>query len=272
MCEEQQKLKRDYLLLMNKELTTLLSAIKLAGHTIQDMQTRKLEVQVKSNHDICTLADLKANEILQETILGAFPEDGWLSEETKDDLKRLTKERVWIVDPIDGTREFVGGLNEYAVSVALVIQGHPVVAAVYNPSTEELFYAKAGSGAWKNNVPIKCLLSNNFPLVLASRSEYRRGEWEIFIDQFEIKPIGSIAYKLALVADGSASATFSLGPKNEWDIAAGVLLVSEAGGWVGDRDFQPFVFNQRNSLVSGIIACSQPSLKAIRDAIQAVAS
>lgn len=242
---------------MQKELTILLQAVKAAGTAIVALPQAHLNVSLKSNFDVVTQGDLLANDILKSALLQAFPKDGWLSEESVDDLRRRNTKRVWVVDPIDGTREFAKGVPEYAISVALVEHGEPILAAVFNPATDELFHAEKGKGVWLNGKPVVCRLKNDESLLLlASRSEYRRGEWSTFEVNNEVKQVGSIAYKLGLVAAGKADATFSLGPKNEWDIAAGVLLVQEAGGVVTDKKGQPFLFNQEKVLVNGIVATS----------------
>jgi myo-inositol-1(or 4)-monophosphatase len=238
------------------ELTILIDAVREAGVAVAAMRHAGVEVTRKANNDMLTQADLLANEILRAKLLTAFPDDGWLSEESVDDVARLRCRRVWVVDPIDGTREYVEGLPEYAVSVALVVGGLVALACVFNPETNEMFSAQSGSGTFLNGKRVQCKQHcHDRLLLLASRTEYQRGEWGRFSDD-EVKPVGSIAYKLALVAAGCADATFSLSPKSEWDIAAGVLLVAESGGVVMDKSRQPLVFNQSNVLVNGIIASS----------------
>ncbi|HEU5280857.1 MAG TPA: 3'(2'),5'-bisphosphate nucleotidase CysQ [Gammaproteobacteria bacterium] len=242
---------------MQAELAVLLQALTAAGEAVLSVRSRGFTVKEKANADVLTEADLAADQILKNALLGAFPEDGWLSEETEDNAERLNKSRVWIVDPIDGTREFIEGIPEYAVSVALVQHGVPVLAGVYHPETKACFHAVKGEGAYRNGVRLHCRASAEPPYVLlASRSEFKRGEWVPFASQ-TVKVIGSIAYKLALVAAGEADATFSLGPKSEWDIAAGVLLVTEAGGYAGTCEGSPYVFNQANCRVKNIAACSE---------------
>ncbi|SRR5579883_194494 len=240
---------------MEHELTVLLQAIQEAGEAILTLQKAGFSIMRKANSEIVTQADLVGNDILKKQLMRAFPEDGWLSEETLDDPKRLTCRRVWIVDPIDGTKEYAQGLAEYAVSVALVEEGQLVLSAVFNPAKGELFHAVRGKGAWLGNDKLVC--EKTIPeklLLLASRSEYARGEWEVYERHHRVQQVGSIAYKLALVAAGRAHATFSLGPKNEWDIAGGVLLVLEAGGVVTDKHRQAFAFNQEKVVVQGVVA------------------
>ncbi len=244
-------------MLFARELETLRKVVVEAGQAVLRIAEEELKMTFKLGMEPVTTADFMANGILKDTLTGNFPDYGWLSEETRDDLDRLKKKRVWIVDPIDGTKEFISGIPEYTVSVALVEEGAPVLGVVYNPSRDELFTAVKGSGAWLNYFPIRADHPfSNFPVVLGSRSEVHRGEFEPFLTSADIRPVGSIAYKLALVAAGQADATFSLGHKNEWDIAAGVLLVQEAGGRVSDRDGKTFKFNRKRTLVDGVVAAS----------------
>jgi myo-inositol-1(or 4)-monophosphatase len=252
-----------------ESLEVLKKYVHDAGQAIFQMAAEGFETAYKANEDPVTTADLKADSILREGLLKEFPGTGWLSEETCDDYSRLDKKMVWIVDPIDGTKEFVSGIPEYAVSVALAEHGQPILATVYNPATEELFSAAFGRGAWLNAKAINAehtLMSK--PVLLASRSEIKRGEFEPFESSAKIKQCGSIAYKLALVAAGMADATFSLGPKNEWDIAAGVLLVSESGGNVTDKGGESFTFNQRSTLVDGIVATTKDAFEPVRRLIE----
>jgi len=240
-----------------REAEVLEAEIRKAGHGILEIAAQGFEVFTKIGDDPVTVADLAADASLKKGLLAAFPETGWLSEETVDNPARLQKELVWIVDPIDGTREFAAGIPEYAVSVALVQNGNPVVAAVYNPPKDELYTARAGKGAWLNGVRLSGDRAvSDPPVMLASRSEVKRGEWAQFDDLVQIHICGSIAYKLALIAGGEADGTFSLGPKNEWDIAAGVLLVQETGGVATDKTGKAFRFNSPKTLVNGIVGAT----------------
>lgn len=256
---------------MADEIKVLLEAIKEAGDAILLVQKKGVNVAHKANHDLVTEADIKANEILKKTLLSHFPKDGWLSEESVDDDTRMKRHRVWIVDPIDGTREFVQGIPEYAISVALVEEGIPLLSAIYNPAREELFYAVKGQGSWTGQQRIYCksIPSGKNLLLLASRSEYARGEWKNIAMQFPVTQVGSIAYKLALIAAGEAQATFSLGPKHEWDIAAGVLLVTEAGGKVSTKWRERIKFNQKNTEIDSIVATAKENYEHILSLIKA---
>jgi len=249
-------------------IDVLLPAMQLAGNEILAMQNANLKISNKQNNDIVTQADLAADRILRDQLLGHFPEYGWLSEESVDDLSRQQAQRVFIIDPIDGTREYATGVPEYAISVALVEDGVPIVAAIFNPATQELFHAIKGKGAWLNNQQIHCKSDSSASLtLLASRSEYRRGEWSQFETNHTVIQVGSIAYKLALIAAGKADATFSLGPKSEWDIAAGVLIVQEAGGFALNQQAEAFKFNNQDILVNGIVAANNTLKNTIFDLI-----
>lgn len=251
------------------EILVVTNAVLDAGRTIEKMAVQGFSTEYKENTDPLTSADLAANRILKEQLTSAFPDYGWLSEETRDDQSRLAKRFVWIVDPIDGTKEFVARVPQYSVSVALVDNGKPVLGAVYNPATDEFFLAVKGRGATLNNKVIQVTEEpNGRGKILGSRTEMRRGEFEWAKELFDVEAVGSIAYKLALVAGGNVDATFSLNPKNEWDIAAGVLLVEEAGGRVVDKAGNAFHFNQENTLVSGIIAASSARFEVVTENIK----
>ncbi len=203
-----------------------------------------------------TQADEESDALLKARLLGAFPDYGWLSEETKDSRERLGRRRVWIVDPLDGTREFTLRVPEFCVCVALVEDGRPVVAVEYNPATDQLFAAERGGGTTLNGVPARVSRQANVAeaVVLASRSEDKRGEWDPFKPRCRVKLTGSVAFKLAELSAGRGDATFTLTPKNEWDICAGTLLVEEAGGRVTGLEGEPLVFNQASPLRPGMIA------------------
>lgn len=240
----------------DRALEVAIQAVRKAGQVVLSYYSSRYKVREKSADNPVTTADLEANRILRETLMQAFPEAGWLSEESADNPERLQRQMVWVIDPIDGTKEFIQGIDEFGIVVALVVNQQVEVAVTYNPVRQELVRACRGRGAFCNDRPIhvsttSCLQA---AVVLSSRSETRRGEFERFRDILTIKPVGSVAYKLAQLARGEGDMTFSLVPKNEWDICAGTLLVTEAGGRVTDRQGQPFCFNQPDTLRTGIIA------------------
>jgi myo-inositol-1(or 4)-monophosphatase len=214
-----------------------------------------IEAEYKVGHDPVTEADRAVDEVLRKNLIRG--DEGWLSEETVDDFIRLDKKRVWVVDPLDGTREFVQGIPEFCVSIAMVEDGVPVAGGICNPATDELILGSRETGVTYNGKPAQPSQRKDLhgALVLASRSEVKRGEWKQFESaEFNIRPMGSVAYKLGLVAAGRADLTFTLVPKNEWDVAAGAALVESAGGWVLKLDNSPLRCNQKNPLISGLLA------------------
>lgn len=215
-----------------------------------------IETEYKIGHDPVTEADRALDAVLRKELLRDG--EGWLSEESVDDPIRLERSQVWVVDPLDGTREFVKGIPEFCVSIGFVEDGIPVAGGIYNPATDETFLGSIESGVFYNGKPSKPSQRKSIDgaLVLASRSEVKRGEWKAFENSsFTIRPMGSVAYKLALVAAGLADITFTLTPKNEWDVVAGAALVRSAGGFVSTLDKANLTANRRDPLLSGLLAC-----------------
>ncbi len=214
-----------------------------------------------SDGSVVTEADRAVNRMLQNLLLR--DQEGWLSEESRDDLRRLDKDRVWVVDPLDGTREFVAGIPEWSVSIAMVEGGRAIAGGVCNPATGEIFLGSKETGVTYNGKQAHASTKDRLEgaVVLASLTEVSRGEWERFQQSsFLIHPMGSVAYKLARVAAGLADATWTLSPKNEWDVAAGVALVEAAGGYVQFLPNAEPRFNKKNTLLPGLFACG-PFLK-----------
>jgi myo-inositol-1(or 4)-monophosphatase len=237
-------------------LQRIQSALEAARVVFRRFTLGALEAQYKAGHDPVTEADRTLDAVLRKELLREG--EGWLSEESVDDLTRLKQARVWLVDPLDGTREFVAGIPEFCASVAMVENGWPVAGGIYNPATNETFLGSIGSGVTYNGKPVNPSQRKSLSgaLVLASRSEVNRGEWKRFENaDFRIQPMGSVAYKLALVSAGLADITFTLVPKHEWDIAAGVALVESSGGFVSTLDHGPLRCNQRDPLIESLIAC-----------------
>jgi myo-inositol-1(or 4)-monophosphatase len=238
------------------------AAAREAGAIIKAYYDKPVEQVAKTDkgagrdENWLTQADSESDEILKGRLLGAFPGYGWLSEETADSADRLAKSRVWIVDPLDGTREFTLKVPEFCVCIALVEDGKPVVGVEYNPATNQLYSAALGAGTTLDGarVHVSTIAHVSLAKVLASRSEDKRGEWDPFKPYCHVTLTGSVAFKLAELSAGNGDATFTLTPKNEWDICAGTILVTEAGGKVTGLEGEPLVFNQKSPLRPGMIA------------------
>jgi myo-inositol-1(or 4)-monophosphatase len=253
----------------DRELEVAVEAARAGGAVVKKYFKGDYEVHEKAPDNPLTVADTEADEAIKAVVLGAFPDDGWLSEETADSSERLSLSRVWIVDPLDGTKEFVQHIPEFCVCVALTVDGVVEAGVSYNPVEEKLFAAARGRGTTLNGNPVSCsgVTDLSQAVVLASRSELGRGEWHDYTGLMQVKPTGSVAYKFALIAAGEADATFSLTPKNEWDICAGTLLVEEAGGTVTDRHGRPLTFNNERTLLPGLISAGPGLWGPIRDLI-----
>lgn len=255
------------------EFKLAIDSVLAAGKIVRTIYNSSFEVSWKSKDDPLTEADLQANHAILETIQTNFPNDGILSEEVTDNTDRLTKDRVWILDPIDGTREFVQKNPEFSISLGLAVKGKPVIGVVFNPITRELFAGIVGVGAvyflLEDNLELdisKLSLSQHKfqrnivkPSAYVSRSEFYKyklfDENQYWKESFELKPVGSIAYKLALTSANKGDLSISLKPKNEWDICAGVALVEAAGGKVIDLFQQTQIpFNTPHHLHKGILA------------------
>jgi myo-inositol-1(or 4)-monophosphatase len=240
------------------DLALAIDAARAAGRLALEHWQRALDVRHKAADQPVTAADIAVDRLLRARFADARPDDGWLSEESRDAPARLERGRVWVVDPIDGTRSYIARRPEFTISIALVVAGAPVVGVVCNPATDELYHAVRGGGAAKEqggtNAPLRVRPAPARPLLVASRSEVAAGELEPFGDDWDIAVVGSTAYKLARVAAGEADGYLSRGAKSEWDVAAGVLLVQEAGGRATELDGTPARFNRPLPVLRGIVA------------------
>jgi myo-inositol-1(or 4)-monophosphatase len=214
----------------------------------------------KGPGQVVTEADIAIDRFLKERLLAARPGDGWLSEETEDDPARLGRRRVWIVDPIDGTRSFAEGVPEFAVSVALVEDGAPVLGLVLNPATDELFLAARGRGASLNGAPARATARPSLEgaRIVASRFESKRRRFGELLPSVELSTIGSLAYKLALVACGRFDGYLSWRRTHDWDIAGAAVLLAEAGAVLTDADGGAIAFNREHPVHDGLLAGGAP--------------
>ena len=242
-------------------LTRIETAMAAAGAVFSRFTPGAIETEYKNGHDPVTEADRAVDAVLRQNLLRDG--EGWLSEESVDDVSRLSKSRVWVVDPLDGTREFVQGIPEFCVSIGFVEDGRPVAGGICNPATNETIIGALDFGVLYNGKPRRPSKRTALKgsLILASRSEVKRGEWQQFQSAgYQVRPMGSVAYKLARVAAGLADITFTLTPKHEWDVAAGAALVGSAGGFVSTLENTPLECNRKNPLLSGLLA-SGPFLR-----------
>ena len=250
-------------------LVRIEEAFQAAEGALAPFRSGAIRADRKRDQSPVTEADRAVDKVLREILLRVG--EGWLSEETKDSPERLANDSVWVVDPIDGTLEFIDGIPEWCVSIGYVRDGRAVAGGIFNPATGEKILGSIASGVTYNGQPagVSERSSLQGALVLASRSEVKRKEWEGYEEWgFEIRAMGSVAYKLALVAAGRAEATWTLSPKHEWDVAGGAALVAAAGGFVSTLELAEPRFNQPSCWLPGLVAGGLPLRDEIAASIQ----
>jgi myo-inositol-1(or 4)-monophosphatase len=249
---------------LDEDETLLAEAVREAGAVALGFFDRGLIGRAKADNTPVSDADLAANDVLHAKLRLARPHYGWLSEETEDDPARLDAERVWIVDPIDGTRAFLQRHSDWAVSVALVENGLPVLGAVFGPVGDELFMARAGRGAFLNGrrIDVADLDRLEGATIITGTDQIRDKPGRLPWPPIERVWVNAITYRLARIASGEVHATFALTGKSEWDLAAATLLVQEAGGRVTDAQGVDLRFNQPNPRINGLVAAG-PRLHAL---------
>lgn len=206
-----------------------------------------------------TEADLAVNEMLQRELRAARPDYGWLSEETEDTQQRLAQQKVFIIDPIDGTRSFIEGADTWAHSLAIATDGQVTAAAVYLPLLDKLYAASAGQGATLNGAPIQASSREELTgaSMIAAKPNLHPHNWRgQKVPEVKRSYRPSLAYRLSLVAEGRYDAMLTLRDSWEWDIAAGDLILREAGAKTTDKRGQPLRFNNPHPQVKGVVAAA----------------
>ena len=219
----------------------------------------------KDDGSLVSKADIEINDLLNKLLKNKNPEFGWLSEENEDDKSRLNKKITFVVDPLDGTKAFLEGKKEFSISIAIVKNGLPISGIVFSPSTGEMFEAEKNKGSWKNNK--KIIISKYKKLekckMIAFKPMFSHPAWKEPWPKMDVENRNSIAYRMALVASGQYDAMMALNSKNDWDIAAGDLLISESGGVVTLHTNKKIIYNTENIKKPSVIGTN----KSIHDKI-----
>ena len=243
---------------MARDAALLIEAVRDAGALARSMFRTELRSWTKGASSPVSEADIAVNDLLEQRLRSATPDYGWLSEESIDDEARLNKPLVWIVDPIDGTRSYLAGREDWCVSVALVEGVSPVLAAVFAPVTQEFFFAARGGGALRNEVPVHATTGTELdfsrvagPKPLVERLNRGAGEISLY------PRIGSLALRLCRVAEGRLDAAFAGGQSRDWDLAAANLIVQEANGNMTALSGDPILYNRRDVTHGVLVAAGR---------------
>jgi myo-inositol-1(or 4)-monophosphatase len=239
------------------DLTLIADAIRMAGRVATSfVGTTARRWDKPGGAGPVTEADLAVNDLLHSVLRNARPEYGWLSEETEDNTDRLSRDTVFIIDPIDGTRSFVEGSDTWAHSVAIAHKGVVTAGAIFLPLRGKLYTAAQGGGAFLNGVAIKASDQSDMKhaTVLAARPATDAKHWHSGVPAFERAYRPSLAYRMSLVAEAEFDAMLTFRPTWEWDVAAGALIVTEAGGRCTDTAGAPLTFNNTHPTLPGVMA------------------
>jgi myo-inositol-1(or 4)-monophosphatase len=244
---------------LHEDFELLQIAVREAGAVALGYFGTEVASKQKPDGTRVSEADLAANDLLRAALVGNRPSYGWLSEESADDPARLGCRFTWIVDPIDGTHAFLSRVPEWTIAAALVDNGRPVLSAVFNPVTSEMFTARRGHGTRLNGAQIFVRDRSQVEgaKMIGSAGQFKKKIWSEPWPEMNVRWVHSIAYRMARVAQGRAHATISMTAKHEWDLAAPALLVQEAGGRATGIDGGALTFNQPVPRLRGLVAAGQ---------------
>jgi myo-inositol-1(or 4)-monophosphatase len=241
-----------------RDARLLQATVREAGSLALSLFGTELKNWIKGTSSPVSEADIAVNDLLEARLRSATSDYGWLSEESADDADRLSRRRVWIVDPIDGTRSYLAGKPDWCVSVALVEDAAPVIAAVFAAASDEFFFALRGEGATLNGLAVQATGGTDIdfarmagPKPLVERLKASTGD-------ISIHPrIGSLALRLCRVADGRLDAAFAGGQSRDWDLAAANLIVQEANGRMTTLSGDPILYNRREVTLGVLVAAGR---------------
>jgi 3'(2'), 5'-bisphosphate nucleotidase len=253
---------------LNKELEIARRLARDAGRILMEFFQGEAKVEWKGDDDPVTAADHAANEMLVRELHRHFPDDAILSEELPDDHSRLNQDRVWMVDPMDGTKQFVERIGEFAVMIGLAIEGESRLGVVYHPSLDRMYYAASGQGAFvEEHLTTKRMrvpaTKNHAEMIAAMSRSHHSPNVDRILEQLGVERhvrTGSVGLKFGLIAEGRAHLYIHLSSRTkQWDTCGPEAILREAGGVVTDATGEPLKYNQpelRN--MRGLIASNGP--------------
>jgi myo-inositol-1(or 4)-monophosphatase len=243
---------------LSRDAELLRDTVREAGALALSLFGTDLKTWTKGSSSPVSEADIAVNDLLEQRLRPARPAYGWLSEESADDEDRLAKRLVWIVDPIDGTRGYLAGHQDWCVSVALVEESAPLLAAVFAPASNEFFFARRGQGATRNDGALQATSGTalNFARIAGPKPLVERLRTES--GEITLHPrIGSLALRLCRVADGHLDAAFAGGQSRDWDLAAAHLIVQEANGRMTALSGEGISYNRREVTHGVLVAAGR---------------
>lgn len=237
-----------------EDLDLLEAAVREAGHIARKFYGGDYKRWNKEGGSPVTEADLAVNKLLHDRLTAARPGYGWLSEENPDDPARLSRRQVFVIDPIDGTIAFLKNRPHFTICAAIVVDGRPCCGVVYNPISDELYSARQGAGAHRNGGAIHVGHRDRLEgcALLGDRTQFLQAPWP----PMHVQNRNSVAYRLVLVADGSADASVSLTAKRDWDLAAADVILHEAGGLLTDTSGAALIYNRPVTKQASLIAAN----------------
>jgi myo-inositol-1(or 4)-monophosphatase len=243
---------------LGPDAALLRDSVREAGALALSLFRTELKNWTKGASSPVSEADIRVNDLLERRLRSATPDYGWLSEESVDDEQRLGKHLVWIVDPIDGTRGYLAGREDWCVSVALVEDAAPVLAAVFVPASDEFFFAARGQGAFLNDAPVRAAAGTELDFSRVAGPKPLVERLSPSGHDIVLHPrIGSLALRLCRVAQGSLDAAFAGGQSRDWDLAAANLIVQEANGRMTALSGDPILYNRREVAHGVLVAAGR---------------
>jgi myo-inositol-1(or 4)-monophosphatase len=251
-------------------LPALVEAVREAGTLALSMFGRELKTWTKGGSSPVCEADIAVDRLLRKRLTAAAPNYGWRSEESGDDPARLAAKRVWIVDPIDGTRAYIRGLLDWTIAAALVDAGRPVLGAIFAPAQDEMFAAAAGRGASLNGTSIRASAGAEVEGARVAGPRRHLDQLAVLAPGIETVPkIHSLALRLARVAQGTLDIAFASASSRDWDLAAADLLVHEAGGALTDIEGRILTYNRADPVHEALVAAGRSRHRALLDLVAA---
>jgi myo-inositol-1(or 4)-monophosphatase len=242
--------------ILKRDSALLVAAVRDAGALALSLFRTDVKNWTKGASSPVSDADIAANDLLEKRLRSATPDYGWLSEESADDPSRLERHLVWVVDPIDGTRGYLAGKEDWCVSVALVENEQPLLAAVFAPVTDEFFFAARGQGASCNGIKLHATAGTELDFSRVAGPKPLVERLKRTADDIVLYPrIGSLALRLCRVADGRLDAAFAGGQSRDWDLAAADLIVHEADGNMTALSGDTILYN-RPEVTHGVLVAA----------------